>query len=121
MFNNGGASLFYYNTRGLKNFPSLDKNAGAAHISSAKAWAESRGFTYISSTNKEEFDNLYPLFLKEETNTPVLFEVFTDRAVDGQVWHSILESQKGANGSTANVKGNIKSKIKNILKDILKG
>lgn len=112
LFNNGGASLFYYNTRGVKNFPSLDRNAGAAHVSSAKAWAESRGFSYISSTDQEEFDTVYQQFIQEESDKPIIFEVFTDRAVDGEVWHSILDAQK----PVPDIKTKLKSKIKSMLK-----
>ena len=119
LFNNGGASLFYYNTRGLKNFPSLDRNAGAAHISSAKSWAESRGFSYISASNKEEFDTAYPQFLQKETDTPILFEVFTDRAIDGDTWHSILEAQKGVKAQMPSLKTKLKAKFKSKLKTLL--
>lgn len=113
LFNNGGASLFYYNTRGVKNFPSLDRNAGAAHVSSAKAWAESRGFSYISSTDQEEFDTVYQQFIQEESDKPIIFEVFTDRAVDGETWHSILSHNTP---KEVNLKTKIKEKIKNIIK-----
>lgn len=115
LFNNGGASLFYYNTRGLKNFPSLDKNAGAAHVSSARAWAESRGFKYITANNKEEFDGIYQEFIKEDSDRPILFEVFTDRAVDGETWHSILNANTPRQRATE-LKAKIKAKIKSIVK-----
>ena len=115
LFNNGGASLFYYNTRGLKNFPSLDKNAGAAHVSSAKAWAECRGFKYITANNKEDFDCIYQEFIKEDSDKPILFEVFTDRAVDGEAWHSIL-SANTPRQRTTEIKAKIKAKIKAIVK-----
>lgn len=115
LFNNGGASLFYFNTRGLKNFPSLDKNAGAAHISSAKGWVESRGFTYLSARTQEEFDKQLPLFTSEDSEAPILMEVFTDRDTDGKVWHSIIEEQASRN-SAAHHSGGIKEKLKKMLK-----
>ncbi len=116
LLNNGGASLFYFNTRGLKNFPSLDKNAGAGHISSAKGWVESRGYTYLAATNKDEFDAALPQFLSENSDTPIIFEVFTDRDIDGQTWHSIIEAQNPSSTEGTHKGFGIKSKIKNIIR-----
>lgn len=122
LFNNGGASLFYFNTRGLKNFPSLDRNAGAGHDTSAKGWVESRGFTYLSATNQEEFDANLPRFIAEKSDSPILFEVFTNRDIDGQVWHSIVDAQQPATPREQQPvrKGfGIKTKIKKIIKNTL--
>lgn len=125
LFNNGGASLFYYNTKGLQNFPSLDRNAGAGHISSAKGWVESRGFTYLSATSQEEFDANLPLFTAEQSDTPILFEVFTNKDTDGKVWHSIIDKQKALEPQETPAVHQphhgfgIKTKIKNLIKNTL--
>lgn len=111
LFNNGGASLFYFNTRGLHNFPSLDKNAGAGHVSSAKGWVESRGFTYLSASNQEEFDGQLSQFVSSESESPILFEVFTNRDIDGAVWHSIIEKQQPKQRKGFGIKSKIKKLI----------
>ena len=115
LINNGGASLFYFNTKGLKNFPSLDKNAAAAHISSAKGWVESRGFTYLCAQNQNEFDSQLAHFTKPVANGPILFEVFTDRAIDAEVWDSILAPYQ-PQAPQPSLKGKIKNKIKGWIK-----
>ncbi len=129
LFNNGGASMFHFNTRGLENFPSLDRNAAAGHESSAKGWVESRGFTYLSASTKEEIDRLLPVFVTEKSDAPILFEVFTDKDTDASVWHSIIEAQKAREPQEApaghhqhrgfGIKTKIKKKLKSVILDAL--
>lgn len=119
LFNNGGASLFYFNTRGLQNFPSLDRNAGAGHVSSARGWVESRGFTYLSATTQEEFDANLARFVAEQSDSPILFEVFTDRDIDGKVWHSIIDAQKTPDASVQPNGFGIKTKLKRKIKAVM--
>lgn len=46
-----------------------------------KSYAESLGFEYISASNKEEFEQVYSRFVSAETtDSPMLFEVFTESA-----------------------------------------
>lgn len=43
----------------------------------AKGWAESCGFDYICATTKEEFDEKIVSFCSDNSDKPILFEVFT--------------------------------------------
>lgn len=55
--------------------------SAGGHNGSMKAWAESRGFYYMSASTKEEFDALSKRFCspkKDEFGAPALLEVFTE-------------------------------------------
>ncbi len=46
-----------------------------SHNAKAEAWVKSVGFTYLSASNKEEFDKNIERFVSDE-DTPMFFEVF---------------------------------------------
>ena len=53
--------------------------AAHGHFGSAKAWAESMGFCYLSADTKEAFDEQIGSFCDpQKFDKPVVFEVFTD-------------------------------------------
>lgn len=57
-----------------------DLIAAHGHFGSAKGWAESMGFKYLTASNKQEFDSQIEDFCnsdKEHFDRPILFEVFT--------------------------------------------
>ena len=77
--NNQGAALLHFTT-GVKNIPTLNNAIAAEHFSTAKGWGESQGFEYLCSHNKEEFDESLKKFINKDSDKPILFEVFTDKA-----------------------------------------
>ena len=109
--NNSGASLFHFN-QGLSNFPTLNENVAAEHNAIAKGWVESRGFKYLSATNKEEFDNSLIEFTKKEVNQPVLLEVFTKKEDDAKIQHEFYDYNKRG-------KEKAKKEMKNMIKSII--
>lgn len=82
--NNGGAALFHFN-QGLKNYPTLNENVAAEHFSTAKGWVETQGFTYLCAHDKAEFDANLEKFVQKESDKPIFFEVFTDKAADAEI------------------------------------
>ena len=88
--NNSGASLFHFN-QGLKRFPTLNENVAADHNANAKGWAESRGFKYLYSTNKEEFNKNLEEFLDSDSDKPIILEVFTKKEEDARLQHEFFE------------------------------
>lgn len=120
LFNNGGAALFHHH-QGLDKFPSLNRNVAAEHSTEAKGWSESLGFKYLAAQNDAELEDAMNSFVTKESNTPILLEVFTDKAKDGQVWHSIIDAQQPAPPPPpSGRKGfGIKTKIKRKLKDMI--
>lgn len=75
--NNGNGQIF-------NNLPILEKNEAqrefiaASHNASVKAWAEDRGFIYLSAEDDAQLDNALPLFCNIKVDAPLIFEVFTD-------------------------------------------
>lgn len=87
--NNSGGAIFhsYPNT---KNVPTLDEHIAAAHETSVKDWVVSRGFEYLSASNKEEFDSALPHLMSTSNERPILLEVFTDKDVDAECIKMIM-------------------------------
>ena len=81
--NNSGGGIFH-SYPNQKNVPTLDEHIAAEHHTSAEAWVRSRGFTYLSCRNKAEFDSALPQLLAEETDAPVILEMFTDKEADAE-------------------------------------
>jgi 2-succinyl-5-enolpyruvyl-6-hydroxy-3-cyclohexene-1-carboxylic-acid synthase len=77
MLNNNGGGEIFKTVPGLKDSPELCKQVVMSHSTSAKAWVEQLGFTYLSASNEQEFQEALPKFMNENSNKPILFEVFT--------------------------------------------
>ena len=83
LINNGRGVEFRLNT-GLENQWGADTDeliSAVGHFGSAKAWAESMGFAYMSADTKEAFDANVDAFCDADVNAfekPVVFEVFTE-------------------------------------------
>lgn len=74
--NNGGGGIFD-TLPGLNKSETLTGYITAAHTTTARGWAEQRGFTYLSASNAEELQKQLPLLLNPESDSPVILEVFT--------------------------------------------
>ena len=71
--------------------------AAEGHNGSAKAWAESQGFVYMTANTKEEFNRQIDEFCDEDVehfNAPVLFEVFTKVSDEQQALDRIRDYNK---------------------------
>ena len=112
--NNEGAALFHFN-QGVKYFPTLNQNVAAEHFATAKGWVENQGFIYLSSKNKEEFDRNLEIFLSEDVDKPIFFEVFTHKDSDARLQHEFYDKITIKDGKTA-VKDGIKKLIKSALR-----
>lgn len=89
MINNGGGGEFHF-TFGNIIPDTIDDFVAAAHDSSAKAWIESQGFTYMSASGEEELEKQLPQFVSENSDKPMFFEVFTNRSIDGATIRKIF-------------------------------
>ena len=82
LLNNSGGEIFHA-LPGLELHENARRFVTATHQTSAKAWAEDRGFEYLSAHNEGELDTAVAHFVQPSiTNRPMLFEVFTDKAQD---------------------------------------
>jgi 2-succinyl-5-enolpyruvyl-6-hydroxy-3-cyclohexene-1-carboxylate synthase len=83
LYNNEGGETFHWNA--AKEIDTLHLHTSAEHFTTAKGWVESRGFKYYEAKNEDEFNRLLPKFLVEESETPILFEVFTKKETDAKI------------------------------------
>ena len=74
--NNGGGGIFD-TLPGLNQSEALSDYITVTHTTSAKAWAEQQGVTYLSAHNEEELQKQLPFLLNPESNNAVILEVFT--------------------------------------------
>lgn len=82
LLNNSGGEIFHA-LPGLELHENARRFVTATHQTSAKAWAEDRGFEYLSAHNEGELDTAVAHFVQPSiTNRPMLFEVFTDKTQD---------------------------------------
>ena len=93
VINNEGGEIFH-TLPGMDNKSQSRKFITAEHKTSAKGWAEERGFIYHSISNQEELKKYIDEFTtNEELSKPMLIEVFTDKEKDTtllrEYYHSI--------------------------------
>lgn len=82
LLNNGGGEIFQA-LPGLKMEERTHRFVTATHTTSARGWATERGFLYSEAHSEEELDRAMAAFTQpEETDAPLLLEVFTDKAED---------------------------------------
>lgn len=105
--NNEGAEIFHY-SYGSKI--SEISYVSAEHNATAKGWIESRGFQYLCAHNQEEFEKAFPVFMNQNSEKPILFEVFSSKEKDAQILHDYYES---------NMTLNIKRRTKKIVKKMM--
>ena len=94
LFNNEGGEIFH-------TLPGMDKTdksrpfITAEHQTSAKGWAEERGFQYIKVRDDEEWQDALKVFASpEEQERPMLLEVMTDKSEDTRLLREYYKSLK---------------------------
>ena len=82
LLNNEGGEIFHA-LPGLELHENARRFVTATHCTTAKAWAEDRGFEYLSARNSEELNAAVTVFTQASvTSRPMLLEVFTDKNLD---------------------------------------
>ena len=99
LLNNEGAETYH-------TLPGMDKASHsrpfitAEHHTTAKGWAEERGFAYLCVNEEEELEEMMQLFTSPEAKEkPVLLEIFTDKEKDTtqlRAYYRQLKSEKTA-------------------------
>ena len=85
LLNNGGGEIFH-TLRGLDMSGTSHKFIAAVHKTSAKGWAEERGFLYLQAENEAELAETMQIFTQpEEKERPLLLEVFTNKNKDARM------------------------------------
>lgn len=83
LVNNGGAAEFHI-PPASNAIPTIDRHIGVAHARTAKAWAESQGYEYLSADGPDTLSGAMARFVRPGNEAPVLLEVFTDMKSDGE-------------------------------------
>jgi len=81
LLNNGGGEIFQ-SLPGLSLSTQAHNLVTASHRTTARGWAEERGFAYQPVRNAHELDRAWADFTAPESDCPRLLEVFTDREED---------------------------------------
>lgn len=93
VINNSGGAIFY-NFPGRGNVPTVGQYIAAEHTTSIKDWVVSRGFKYLSASNKDETDSAIKELVNTNSDYPVILEVFTNKDEDIKSFNTILEHYK---------------------------
>lgn len=88
MINNGGGAEFHIQPDS-NSIPTIDLHIGAAHNRTAKEWAISSGYKYLTANDKESFDKNIKEFISSDSKEPIFYEVFTDMKTDGEFCLSV--------------------------------
>lgn len=88
LLNNYGGAEFYFQPND-QAVPASDRYTGAVHGQTARGWAKSLGYRYLTANDKSTLNAALPEFVKRESDAPVLLEVFTDRKQDAQFCLSV--------------------------------
>lgn len=94
LLNNGGGEIFE-TISGAHLDAATRRFVTAQHQTSARAWAESRQFTYMAATCEAELDEAMQRFTQAEaTEQPLLLEVFTDPTQDVKLLNDYYQQLK---------------------------
>jgi len=94
LINNGGGAEFKIMTNSWSRKPDTAPFISAmGHNGSAKGWADACGFKYLYASSKTEFDIVMNQFV-EDSECPVLFELFTDSDDEVTAMTNIVGSNK---------------------------
>lgn len=85
LLNNGGGEIFH-TLPGLEMSGTSHKFITAVHKTSAKGWAEERGFAYYKVEDEDQLKEAMAVFTQPEAATqPLLVEVFTNKNKDARI------------------------------------
>lgn len=121
LINNFGGAILNFGSYKTVNIPGNLVNTAASHHTAAKDWVKSRGFKYLCSHNREEFDNVILEFLTNNSEQPILLEVFTDMDKDIEQKNLITEYYRTPEAVRINkIKSIIPKPLKKIIKSLKK-
>ena len=93
LMNNGKGGIFNM-LPGLEQSPVRDRFVAAEHHTSATGICQQNNIVYLKAENMEEMQEGIDRLLQEESERPMLLEVFTDAAEDERVFRDYYHSLK---------------------------
>lgn len=112
LINNEGGSEFYYN--GIWQNESSDLHTTARHHTKAEGWVKSNNYIYLCAHDKESFQESLKTFMRDDLNSPVLLEVFTEMKSDANAIHNYYDMYR-----PRDVKAETIKKTKQLIKATL--
>ena len=96
LLNNSGGEIFHA-LPGLELHQNASRFVVANHQTSARAWAEDRGFEYLSAHDESELTSAVTRFIEPNiTDRPMLMEVFTEKEKDVELLKDYFRSLKNS-------------------------
>ena len=121
LINNSGGAILNFGPYKTVNKPGNIVNTAASHNASAKGWVESLGFKYLCSHNKEEFGSAIDEFVVGQSDSPILFEVFTDMDVDIEQRNRAIELYRSASDAAMRkIANKMPAALKQAVKSVLR-
>jgi len=91
LLNNGKGGIFNM-LPGLEQSPARDKLVAAEHHTSAEGICQQNHVAYLKATNMEEMQKGIATLVRQESDTPMLLEVFTNPADDQMALQGYYQS-----------------------------
>lgn len=117
LVNNGGGAIMHMPKRPDFAAEHLPNFISAHHDASARAWAEDRGFKYVSAHTQEEIENGVKILTDTKIEGLVLLEVFSDMLEDTKIfkgYYATIDREKLDRSLSTRTKSIIK-KVCNIM------
>lgn len=95
LLNNSCGGIFHQ-LPGLEASDVRDSYIAASHHTSARGICEAYGIGYMASRNEEELEKNIQTFITGGTNSPLVFEVFTDASEDARVLKDYYEKMRNS-------------------------
>lgn len=95
--------------------PQLNKHVSAGHISSSEGLAKSLGLKYMSSVTSDDFQDNLTEFVNDESNEPMILEVFTKKEDDVVSYKNYLKQITTVDSISFRIKRKVIQKFNNIL------
>ena len=92
LVNNEGGGEFYYNGSWVNE--ASDLHTTARHKTKAEGWVKENNFIYLSANDEKSFKEGMKLFMSDNSDKPIFFEVFTEMKNDSDVIYEFYKTSK---------------------------
>lgn len=92
LINNHGGEEFYFNHMWKDEYSDL--HTTARHDTKAEGWVKENGFIYLSAHDKDSYEKALPEFMKEDSESPIFFEVFSEMKTDADSIYDFFDESR---------------------------
>ncbi len=94
LLNNNFGGMLFNSSVYWSPYSRVNDFVAAEHKTSAKGWCESCGFQYLSAKCESEFEESLQIFLSDKSNSPIIFEVFTDKKNNDAIFLEFMKKNR---------------------------